>query len=623
MKYSLSLFAILLAIACQPTGAEKEPTVEKEVPEALPMQVLALSDLSDFKPTGANWSIAGRALSDHQKSHDMQTFDGTGVLVNQNSETAKENLFTAWEHGDIELDIEFMTPKGSNSGIYFQGRYEIQLLDSWQVKEPQHSDCGGLYQRWDESKPEGEKGFEGRPPRINAAKAPGLWQHFHIVFRAPRFDKNGQKVENARFEKVVHNGITIHENVEATGPTRAAAFEDEAALGPLMIQGDHGPVAFRNIKYKLYFDQGTLTLDDLRYKYYEVQGPITQLPDFDTLTAVREGTTDSLVFEKLSERQEEIAYIFNGKLKVAKGGDYLFHCYSDDGSQLFINGEMLIDNDGKHDFEPKRGLIRLEEGSYDFELRYFNYTWGRGLMVMYEGPELRKQSLYSRTPDRNGRSQAPKVLVEAEEAPEMVRSFVMHGDEKINHAISVGHPQGLHYSFDLRRGALLKFWKGGFADVTNMWFGRGISQLLIPQTMAVENPASPIAAVLDKPEAPYPVLQTDALLFKGYDINAQDQPVYRYLIGETAVLDHYQPSEDGQELIRTLKADNGRANLYSRIAASEYIQEVGNGYYSVGGNYYLNLKNANVEPLIREKDGKTEMLFPLDASNEIQYAILW
>jgi len=71
-----------------------------------------------------------------------------------------------------------------------------------------------------------------------------------VTFRAPRFDPSGTKVENSRFVRVVHNGVVVHENVELTGPTRAATFEDEAAMGPLMIQGDHGPVAFRDVRIK-------------------------------------------------------------------------------------------------------------------------------------------------------------------------------------------------------------------------------------------------------------------------------------------------------------------------------------------------------------------------------------
>jgi hypothetical protein len=70
------------------------------------------------------------------------------------------------------------------------------------------------------------------------------------VFRAPHFDAAGKKTANALFVKVVQNGVVIHENVQVTGPTRAASFQDEKPLGPLMLQGDHGPVAYRNIRIR-------------------------------------------------------------------------------------------------------------------------------------------------------------------------------------------------------------------------------------------------------------------------------------------------------------------------------------------------------------------------------------
>ncbi|HLF95430.1 MAG TPA: family 16 glycoside hydrolase, partial [Planctomycetota bacterium] len=81
-------------------------------------------------------------------------------------------------------------------------------------------------------------------------KAAGEWQSFDVVFLAPRFDAAGKKTANARFVKVTHNGQVIHEEVEVTGPTRAGAWEDEKPLGPIMLQGDHGPVAFRNLRVR-------------------------------------------------------------------------------------------------------------------------------------------------------------------------------------------------------------------------------------------------------------------------------------------------------------------------------------------------------------------------------------
>jgi hypothetical protein len=143
-----------------------------------------------------------------------------------------------------------MVPKGSNSGIYLAGRYEIQILDSFGKENPTFSDLGGLYQRWDTKRPKGQTGYVGVAPKKNAAKAPGEWQTFDITFRAPRFDAAGKKTENARFVKVAVNGEVVHENQEVTGPTRAHPLKDEAAKGPIAIQGDHGPIAIRSFKVK-------------------------------------------------------------------------------------------------------------------------------------------------------------------------------------------------------------------------------------------------------------------------------------------------------------------------------------------------------------------------------------
>ncbi len=620
----LCFLLLLLLVSCQ--NSEETPPANTdenvEAPEALPFTKIELTDLSGFQPTAANWSVVGSVLADHTKEGNIQTTEGTGVLVNQNTETEKDHLLTTWEHGDLEVELEFMMPKSSNSGIYFQGRYEIQLFDSWQVEKPQSSDCGGIYERWDVSKPEGQQGYEGHAPRINAAKAPGLWQHYHIVFRAPRFDADGKKTENARFEKVIHNGVVIHEDVELSGPTRAAAFEDEVAKAPLMIQGDHGAVAFRNIKYKRYFDEPKLALTNLKYQYFEIEGPISELPNFDTLTIVKEGTTDSLVTETLSERDEQVAYIFTGSLQVPKAGEYLFELYSDDGSQLFLDGKMVVDNNGKHDFERKGGQVNLSEGVHEFKMTYFNYTWGKGLMLLYEGPEMREQPLVSRVPASHAYTR-PQLTVNPQNAPEMVRSFVMFDGQKITHAMSVGDPQGIHYSVDLRKGSLLKFWRGEFADVTEMWFSRGEPQLLQPLEMAVESTDGAIAAVLPGNSSQYPKVSSDWLKLKGYDINEKDEPVFRYQVDEAVVLDHYEPSEDGQELVRTIQAEKSAENLFTRIAADEYISEVGNGYYSIGGTYYLRLLTPEVEPVIRQSQGATEMLVSLSSNQAVKYSILW
>jgi hypothetical protein len=202
-----------------------------------------LDGLDAWKKTG-EWKEIGDATLDEKNDRRLTGKPGTGAIYN-GPKGKSIDVLSKDEFGDCELHVEFMVPKGSNSGVYLMGRYEIQVFDSWGVEKPEHSDCGGIYQRWKD-----DKGYEGRPPRVNASKKPGEWQSFDITFKAPRFDASGKKTENAKFVKVVHNGKVVHENESLSGPTRASHWEDEKPTGPIMLQGDHGPVAFRNIKVK-------------------------------------------------------------------------------------------------------------------------------------------------------------------------------------------------------------------------------------------------------------------------------------------------------------------------------------------------------------------------------------
>jgi len=202
-------------------------------------------DLRAWRTPTGEWQVVGAVSLSPENPKQFATTPGTGVMVN-NPKGKTINLLSEFEHGDVEAHVEFVVPKESNSGVYFQGRYEIQVLDSWGVKEPKYGDCGGVYASCSDPKPD----FKGRPPSVNASKPPGQWQTFDIVFRAPRFDASGKKTENARFVRVTHNGEVVHENVEVPHPTCAAHWLDEKPTGPLMLQGDHGPVAYRNLRIK-------------------------------------------------------------------------------------------------------------------------------------------------------------------------------------------------------------------------------------------------------------------------------------------------------------------------------------------------------------------------------------
>ncbi len=140
---------------------------------------------------------------------------------------------------DHRIHLEFRTPfmpeaRGQgrgNSGVYVQGSYEVQVLDSFGL-EGRDNECGGIY--------------KVSVPRINMCAPPLQWQTYDITFRAPRFDAQGNKTEDARIT-VLHNGVSIHDDVTLPGPTGGSLDRNIGEPGPLYLQ-DHGnPVRFRNI----------------------------------------------------------------------------------------------------------------------------------------------------------------------------------------------------------------------------------------------------------------------------------------------------------------------------------------------------------------------------------------
>ena len=191
-------------------------------------------DLTGWKLKGAaeksKWKV-GKASLDPAAQNKLAVADGQELV---NAQGGGVDLYSEAKHGDAVIEVELMVPKGSNSGVYVMGEYEVQVLDSFGKEKLGTGDIGALY--------------GAAPPRVNASKPPGEWQKLTIDFRAPKFGADGKKTANAKFVKIELNGQVIQEDVEMKGPTPAGVTGKEAAEGPLMFQGDHGPVAFRGIK---------------------------------------------------------------------------------------------------------------------------------------------------------------------------------------------------------------------------------------------------------------------------------------------------------------------------------------------------------------------------------------
>jgi len=631
-KLMLLCSFILLITSCKreevkfsqaPVKKEKK----KEVKNHLPFTHIELNDLSSFKPTGENWKIVEDVIADRKEKRKITSTKGTGILLNTNDAEKNKNLFTQFEHGDIELELDIMVPIQSNSGIYFQGRYEVQILDSWNVKKPKFSDMGGIYQRWDTNRPKGKEGYEGKSPRINASKAPGLWQHLKVIFHAAKFDKSGKKIKNAWFEEVWLNNVLIHERIEVTGPTRAAFFGNEKSRGPLMIQGDHGPVAFKNIKYKLYEGNKFKLSNILRSEYKSVTKSIKNL---DSFPLIKSNKTKKFSLVDVTTKKDGKMLIYTGNLEVPKSGKYLFDVRNGGVSQLFLDNKLFLNMPSSNMRKINIKSIDLEKGTIPFKLIYNqNLPWQRGFTIEVEGPEMQKYSLQENADWMSkGFDPLKGIIIEPKDnKPVMQRSFVDHKGKKYMHCISVGTPKSIHYSYNLATGSLLKVWDGSFLNTTHMWLSRGYEQLGAPVGFMVSLHGDLEFAKLENENTLWPVPLPENKGFKqlGYELDATRMPTFSYEIDGSTITNSFTIPEGNRQVNRTITTSKAN-NLWYKIADGESIKSLPNDIYIVNNeSYYIDFSaNDDLSPIVRTIDGKDELIVKIpNGNNTINYSIIW
>ena len=214
--------------------------------DELASNLLAGEPTQVFRKVDPAWHSVQAVTLDPANPRKLTIEAGKGVWTNAPKGTAQD-LYTTREYGDVAVEIEFLIPQRSNSGIKLMGLYEVQITDSHGKIKMTGSECGGIYPRA-ELLPKYRHLDEGIAPKSNACGKPGEWQKLEIAFRAAKHEGEGKdrkKIANARFDRVVLNGTVIHDNLEVSSPTGHNWTKVEPAKGPLMLQLDHGPVAVR------------------------------------------------------------------------------------------------------------------------------------------------------------------------------------------------------------------------------------------------------------------------------------------------------------------------------------------------------------------------------------------
>ncbi len=582
-------------------------------------QTIHLNDLSAFRTPSANWTIEGAVQAAYSDSS-FQVATGKGMLVNtlRNGKYHRtDDLAFGFSHGDIHLFFDFMLPQKGNSGIYLQSRYEVQLADSWGKKKLNFGVCGGNYERWDDARGKGKEGYEGYAPLQNASKAPGLWQTMEIDFQAPRFDANGKKIQNAIFKKVILNGILIHENIEVLGVTRGAVSLQEVASAPILVQGDHTQVAFKNIRFETY-DKPSVKMGTVSYDYYT--GKFTE-PVIGNAKAVESGKLDMLTYQVIKAKNDYLIQ-YKSEIDVPETDDYEFQSYWTGSGVVKVDGIAL--NQGAHWYsEMVSAKIKLTAGKHTLDvIQIKDFPWGPqalGLFVKRIGSH--PVALHERTslPDQEA---IGMIELKANAEPVFQRSFAFHRGAKKTHVIHVGDPSGMHYSYDLKQGAMLQVWRGPFLNATQMWENRGEPQTAEPLGVSVTLDGQFPLVLAHQSQA-----DSMDLVYNGFRLQ-DGRPIFRYHwpAANLTLEDYIRPNSTGTGLERTLTYQS-TSPLQS---ASELV--LGNSYHGIaavqsgliglqGQSYFVKWDGRQAEQL-SPKNGLKQQRIPV-LGNEISYQLIW
>ena len=224
---------------------------------SLAFSVTGASSFAQEWKSGVEWQeppvVTPGATDDAAPSDAIVLFDGTNLgqwdggekwLVEDGVAIPQDQQILSKQHfGDIQLHVEWSAPteiRGSgqgrgNSGIFLMGRYEVQVLDSYQNETYFDGQAGSIYKQ--------------TPPLANAMRRPGEWNTYDIFFTAPKFKTNGD-IDKPGYVTLVHNGVLTLNHFELQGPTGFTAaphYEAHAEKGPIALQFHGDPVQYRNI----------------------------------------------------------------------------------------------------------------------------------------------------------------------------------------------------------------------------------------------------------------------------------------------------------------------------------------------------------------------------------------
>jgi plastocyanin len=282
-------------------------------------------------------------------------------------------------------------------------------------------------------------------------------------------------------------------------------------------------------------------LRDLTYEYYE--GQWDNMPDFDKLDAKARGKLrKGRIHIGMAKRNSNFGLRFAGNIEVPEAGKYTFSLASDDGSQLYLDDELVVDNDGRHGIKLVKGSIDLEPGTHRVRIVFFQGGGGKGLSAAWQGPKSERVAL-SKNP-KAAQQQAAKesFIVDVGSQPEVIRAGLPDASPR---GIAVGLPGGPHFCFEASEGYVKYAWSGAFLNVgpeRGNGSGRGGKTVnVLGDRFAIGAQHQPLRIGTERDDA------TSGYEFFGYRREKRG-PVFQYKLDGFRIHQQVKPAPKGRGL---------------------------------------------------------------------------
>jgi|TARA_B100001059_G_scaffold235438_1_gene281060 uncharacterized cupredoxin-like copper-binding protein len=352
----------------------------------------------------------------------------------------------------------------------------------------------------------------------------------------------------------------------------------------------------------------------------------THLGNFKTLTDLRKTKAVNVEEEKKGlislqhaalkkNSRDNYGIVWEGWIDVPRDGKYTFTYDTDDGGSLAIGGKEIITRNyvgpaGK----PSKGSIALKKGRVDIKVEYYELSGEEHVSLSWEGPKMKRQYLSdtktSGGGNRGGGGNSIPVVAPAGEAI-IYRNFIAGTDPR---GIGAGYSEGVNLAFSADSMSLDMIWKGDFIDGGRHWINRGQGfQPPAGDQVITLNRGIPFA-ILESQTSKWPN-KADGKMeprFKGYSLNKQQQPTFKYHFGPVAALDYPAPKDDGSGFTRTITINvpspgSAGEQLYFRVLSGGSVQSGSERTFSFEDDLILNVLNSELPPFTREN----ELLIPI------------